>query len=284
MRQIFYNDSINQLIEKNGYAVIPFLKENTIEKLKRFYSQLPAANNRGTHVTMFNPSYEYRKTVDNGIKELCAAEAENLMNGYRTLYTNYMIKESGPEGDFPVHQDWTYVDENNFTSIALWIPLQDVNAENGALQVVKGSHKFITKLRGPYVHEPFQKISNLIQSSYSTSANLRAGEALVWDHRLIHFSLPNKTSNPRLAFTLIMVPRRAEIFHCFRHPDSPENKIEIYEVDTDFFMRYEISKPPTGVPLKKTVLQEISDFSQQDFIERYNCVNSYKPNEFYTTS
>ena len=274
MRQIFNNDSINQLIERNGYAVIPFLKENTIEKLKSFYKQLPATNSRGTHVTMFNPSDEYRKTVDNRIKELCAAEAENLMNGYRTLYTNYMIKEPGPEGDFPVHQDWTYVDENIFTSIALWIPLQDVNAENGALQVVKGSHKFITKLRGPYVHEPFQKISGLIKSSYSTGIELKAGEALAWDHRLIHFSNPNISSTPRLAFTLIMVPKKAEVFHYFGLQESRGIKMEKFRVDTNFYFKYKIGSRPIGVDLVETIEQPLEFFTSEKFTAIFTAINN----------
>lgn len=266
---VFKDERIQQEIKSKGYAVVRLVEDGVVQELMDFYSTLDNTAKKGTHVTMFNPSYEYRKKVDNKIKELCAATAEGLMNGYRVLYTNFMVKEPGMEGNFPLHQDWTYVDENQFSSYAFWIPLSDVNDTNGALHVVNGSHRFITALRGPYVHEPFSGISETIKEKYSTPVNLRAGEALIWDHRLIHFSKPNNTNTPRIAFTLIMVPNTAPIIHCFGVDRSETGQIEVYNVDTDFFMHYTISKRPTGVTLAKQVEQPRKDFDLEEFSKVY---------------
>ncbi len=270
MREIFKNHSVNQEIEKNGFAVVPFIDSKVIHELKEFYKSLPGSNALGTHVTMFNPSVEYRRKVNDKINELCGDTAVSLMNGYRVLYTNYMIKEPGKEGDFPVHQDWTYVDESKHTSIAFWIPLDEVDSENGALHVVKGSHKFISALRGPFVHEPFQKLSAEIKNQYSQPINLKAGEALAWDHRLIHFSLPNKTNQPRIAITLIMVPENTDVYHCFGIPESNGTVVEKFNVDTDFYMNYIIGKRPQRVKLLETFEQPAENFSKEQFEEAYN--------------
>ncbi|GIV34457.1 MAG: hypothetical protein KatS3mg031_1992 [Chitinophagales bacterium] len=270
MQNIFKDSSINQAIEKNGFAVIPFIDSRIAEELKRFYASLPAAQGAtGTHVTMFNPSSDYRRKVHEKISELCGSRATQLTHGYRVLYTNFMIKEPGPEGNFPVHQDWTYVDEKQYTSIAFWIPLHDVDARNGALHVVRGSHHFLTALRGPYVHEPFQHLSDVIKNHFSEPVNLKAGEALVWDHRLIHFSLPNLTSQPRLAFTLIMVPQQAPVCHCYGLPESQGTLIELYEVDTEFYMHYTIGQRPQGVKLLTTIKQPALSFTPQQFETTY---------------
>jgi hypothetical protein len=227
-----------------------------------FYNSLATPQKRGTHVTMFYPDYDYRKKVDTKIKELCASKVEEMMNNFRALYSNFMIKESGAEGDFPLHQDWTYVDEEKFSSYAFWIPLQNVNENNGALHVVRGSHRLLTRLRGPFVQEPFQQVSAAIKSKYSESINLKAGEALVWDHRLLHFSLPNISASPRLAFTLIAVPQKAPVFHYFGLQETGGTSIEKYLVDTDFYLHYTIGKRPEGVELLETKKQESVYFSE----------------------
>lgn len=260
----FNRAQINEAIAANGFAVVPFCTAEQVEELRAFYAQLPPQQMPGTHVTMFNPSYQYRKAVDEKLRSTCSNTVNELMNGYRVLYGNYMVKETGAAGDFPVHQDWTYVDEQKFASYAFWVPLQNVDETNGALQVVRGSHKIITALRGPYVHEPFKDISEPIKEKYAEPVRLKAGEALVWDHRLVHFSLPNVTATPRLAFTVIAVPEGAPVIHCFGLNETHGTLIEQYEVDTDFFLNYTIGSKPAGVPLLQMVTQPAVDFKEEE--------------------
>jgi ectoine hydroxylase-related dioxygenase (phytanoyl-CoA dioxygenase family) len=173
-----------------------------------------------------------------------------------------MVKEPGREGDFPVHQDWTYVDEEKYSSYAFWIPLNDVDESNGALHIVKGSHRFHNALRGPYVHEPFASLSEVIKDKYSEVVRLRAGEALVWDHRLIHFSKSNITPSTRLAFTLIMVPENAEVIHCYGRPESGGTIIDKLKADTEFYMKYKIGSSPDFAPLLETIVQPAVSFDE----------------------
>ncbi|HWB64697.1 MAG TPA: phytanoyl-CoA dioxygenase family protein [Chitinophagales bacterium] len=264
---IFINPGTEKQIQENGFAIIPFANAAELDELKQFYALLPAAPAKGTQVTMFNPSYNYRKMVDEKIKQVCAAKAAALFNNYEVLYTNFMVKEPGPEGDFPVHQDWTYVDETQHTSYALWIPTEDVDANNGALHVVKGSHKIITALRGPHVHEPFRNISAVLKEKYSFPVNLKAGEALVWDHRLVHFSNPNTSNKARVAFTLIMVPKGVEVMHCFGIHETNGTVVEKYRAGTEFYMQYNISQRPFFATLLETVEQPLVNFGEGELKE-----------------
>lgn len=273
MTGIFKNDEINRAISENGFAIVPFANEDTMQELYSFYKTLQNPDAKGTYVTMFNPSAAYRTAIDTKIKQLCGNTVTDLMNGYRVLYSNFMVKQPGPEGDFPVHQDWTYVDESKHTSIAFWIPLQDVDADNGALHVVKGSHKFITALRGPYVHEPFGGMSQLIKSEFAQAVKLKAGEALVWDHRLIHFSLPNVSAVPRMAFTLIAVPEQVQALHCYSIPNTGGTSVQKYAVDTNFYMNYSIGQEPRNVQLLETVYQPGTSFNAEEFKMLYDRAN-----------
>ena len=265
MRSDFKENYLNEIIEEQGFAIVPFATQEEIREIKAFYQTLPHIAAKGTYVTMFNPSAHYRKMVDDKIKDIFADRVNTFLKEYRALFANFMVKEIGKEGDFPVHQDWTYVDESRFSSYAFWVPMQDVNCENGALSVVPGSHKYRTALRGPGVYDPLSVLSEVIKSSYSRPMNLKAGEALIWDHRLIHFSRPNFSSMPRLAFTLIMVPENVDVFHCYGRNNQELDKIEIYAVHPDFYLDNIIGQPPMNVSLIKIVDQERLNFNISQF-------------------
>jgi|ERR1043165_434647 hypothetical protein len=262
----FRLEEVNKALANDGFAIVPFASKNEIAELSDYYRGLPEESLSGMQVTMFNPSYDYRKGVDEKIKEICSAKAMAMMKGYRVLYTNFMIKQPGKEGNFPVHQDWTYVDERFYLSYAFWIPLQSVNEENGALHVIKKSHRFNTGLRGPFVHEPFQHLAEIIKDNYSQPVVLNAGEALIWDHRLIHFSGPNFSRVPRIAITLIMVPDKADVFHCIAKQNEGFDLVEKFQVDTEFYLTYQIGKKTDELKLVETIKQERKDFTE-NYIE-----------------
>lgn len=246
-------------IKQQGYAVVPLLDADTIHKIAEKYQSMQHDKKAVTHVTMFNPDVAYRQQVDGFLKGLLHEKMRQLMPGYRILYANFMVKESSPEGFFPVHQDWTYVDEKKYKSYAFWIPLQNTDEYNGTLFMVPGSVQLSNGLRGPYVFEPFKALSEKIIEKYAVPVPLQAGQALVWDHRIVHFSKPNLSPDPRIVFTMIMVPENVPVWHCYAGnttPNSGTDYIEVYEVDTDFYMRYTIGQKPEGVPLIATREQE----------------------------
>ncbi len=51
----------------------------------------------------------------------------------------------------PIHQNWTFVDEDKFTSVSVWVPLCDVSRFNGTLEVVPKTHNTLTKYRSPSI-------------------------------------------------------------------------------------------------------------------------------------
>ena len=115
------------------------------------------------------------------------------------------------------------------------------------------------------MHDPFRKLSEVIKSKYSIPIELKAGEALVWDHRLIHFSRPNLSQYPRLAFTLIMVPEGVEVFHCFERNGLQSDHIEIYAVNTDLYFSNIIGQPPIGVKQIGRISQLRQNLSAEQF-------------------
>lgn len=237
MRKVFSNSTLDDTLAEKGWVKVSLLNETEVDSLIRFYKERESFQKQpGLHFSLASNNYGFRKEVNEAIAEVLSSKAEALFNNYRMLYANFMIKEPGAEGNFPLHQDWTYVNEEEFRSVAIWIALTDNNEQTGCLHVVEQSHLWGNAYRGPGLSWKFENVTESLRKNL-LPLPLKAGEALVWDHRLIHASNPNTAAYARLAATAILVPQEATAFH-FVKEFVPQESVCRYEVDTDFFLRY----------------------------------------------
>lgn len=242
-RKIFSDPHLQDAFEKDGYVRIPFLNEGEIADLKEFYNRYPSSFEKGFHPTMFNPDTEYRKRADQKIRSVTEPKLD-FLKGYYALYGNFMVKEPGEESRMKLHQDWTYVDETKAESLAIWFPLQDLDDTNGVLQVVPGSHRINNIIRGPGVFEPYHEVEEYLLENCLENVYLKAGEAILWDHRVLHCSPANLSSKRRISVTAILIPEGEEVHHYYQAPEHDHRQIEKFKVDNAFFMQYEIGERP----------------------------------------
>jgi hypothetical protein len=249
MQLRFKNTDFQKQIEHQGYVQFPFLSEVEVENLLSEYQTGITDEKAGFHCTMFSPNGDYRRSVDQLIKEAFVKSLTDKIEGAKMLYSNFMVKESGDGSDFFIHQDWTYVNEDKVSSWAIWVPLVDLTDNNGALHVVPGSHRMKNNFRGPGVADALDGLQDVIRNELGSPLKLKAGEAVVWDHRLVHYSPANLSPKSRVAATVILVPEGEQILHC--RAAGAELEVDVHEVDTDFYMNYEIDKGPVLPPIKR---------------------------------
>lgn len=115
----------------------------------------------------------------------------------------------------PWHQDEAYWQpELDYHAVGAWLPLHDVTVERGAMQFIPGSHKG-PLLPHDHVGDP---IGNLLvapdaDATAAVACPLPAGGATFHHHRTLHYTAPNTTDRPRLAYPMeFQLPprRRAE--------------------------------------------------------------------------
>ena len=139
-RDILQHASLQVQFERDGFVVVPWLDLAEIEYLRNKYAELKGDLSRGFHATMHSHLPEYRKAVSEAISEIFTPKADRMLKDYVQLVSNYTVKEPGPDSFFDFHLDWSMVDEKKHTSITIWCPLEDVNAQNGNLWMLKGSN------------------------------------------------------------------------------------------------------------------------------------------------
>ena len=100
------------------------------------------------------------------------------------------------------HQDNAYWQCAPATLVSCWLTLDDVSVDNGAMQVIPGSH------RQALEHEKSGSTSALldnaerVDSSQAVAIELPAGGAMLHHCQTFHYTAPNNTSRERRAFAI----------------------------------------------------------------------------------
>lgn len=249
-KSLLIDEYLNQELETNGFIVLPFLSQDIVDELIHFYQLTNKQKLTGFHATMFNPDLNYRYEVNRFIQSKLENSLSKIFSdNYSVLYSNFLVKESGEESNMKWHQDWSYVDETMEDSFAIWTPLVDLNEHNGVFTVAEKSHKLKNYVRGPGVEDAFISKA-FVSEKYSTKPlYLKAGEAVIWHHRLLHCSPSNNTSIPRISATCILTPKNARIVHFYKEISS--KFINEYTVNSDFYLNNNISECPKTLVNRK---------------------------------
>lgn len=237
MRRTFIDDEQQLHFEKFGYVVInQFLDIEEIEKLRAQYFSLENDLGVGFHATMHSADIEYRRKVSQIISEVFTSKANQYLLDYTPLVSNFTIKEPGKESFFDFHLDWNMVDETKCKSVTIWCALEDTNEQNGNLWILEKSHLLGNSYRcGPGLALYFENIKELKSKKFKKkSLPMKAGDVIIYDHKLFHGSPPNMSNKPRLAINQAMRPTDFKSIHYTS--DNSGNIIE-KEVDDDYYNR-----------------------------------------------
>jgi ectoine hydroxylase-related dioxygenase (phytanoyl-CoA dioxygenase family) len=253
---IFRDKKIQQQFELNGYVVVPFLNGTQVQELRDFFLENHPNIPDGFYSSSFNTDAGHKEKVNERIEAVLTESVAGHFNNIKKLGGCFLNKQPGAQSEMPIHQDWTVVDEPNFDSITVWIPLQDVNETNGAIQVIDGSHRFNNALRSPSMEDPFKNVQAELRKDLKLLP-MKAGEAFIFSQALLHASPPNLGNQPRIAVTYGLIDAKAQLM--FYHHNE-EGKTEQYFVDENFFQEYNTQigqRPKTGA------LQKTFDYKQQ---------------------
>ncbi|GAB3926744.1 protein involved in biosynthesis of mitomycin antibiotics/polyketide fumonisin [Microlunatus endophyticus] len=120
-----------------------------------------------------------------------------------------------------MHQDNTFLRAHPETCLAAWIAIDDVDAENGGLAVVPGSHE--TELVCPEPADLEQSFTDaevpIPEGMSKVQTIMKAGDVLFFHGSVVHGSLPN-TSTDRFRRSLIFhyIPASSVEIASFYHP------------------------------------------------------------------
>ncbi len=282
MVKIFKEEKLQQAFDLKGYVVVSFLLPEEVTQLRELYQNEYASAPQGFYSTSFNKDETVKARLMKGVEEIFDKKAQSVFSPFRKLGSCYLSKAPGPEGEMPIHQDWTVVDEPEFNSVTMWVPLCDVDEKNGAMQVVEGSHHFSKALRSPLLPNPFQNVQNEIRQDLK-AVSMRAGEALIFSQAILHASPPNLSNEPRLVVTYGLIPQEAQLLFYYK---GENGTVEKYHVPDDFFQQYNTnigSRPESGKKVEEFEFKEqlisVGEYRQMknDYLKKQQAMFKMKP-------
>jgi hypothetical protein len=238
MRQIFKDEEHNRLFEEDGYVLLKAFEPDVIKRIEEFYLANSEQNFKGWHHSLELHSPERKAKIGKFLARVYDEHLSRYFNDYRAISGTFVSKKSDSLSRVNPHQDWSFVDEAKYVSLNLWAPLCDTSAENGALGVFKGSHKLKRTIRGSNILQSLKMSPHALK--HITFFNMKVGEVIMYDHRLIHMSGANRSGGERTAISISVVPSDATPVHYVC--DSQASRILELEVDEEFFYNFHIDK------------------------------------------
>jgi ectoine hydroxylase-related dioxygenase (phytanoyl-CoA dioxygenase family) len=284
MRKIFYDENLEAKFQKDGFVKVDFLNDAAVEKLKlKFFELLPLSGGlihsddygikknqeMGADIdfTFIDKNIAFKEKVFEVIVETFMPLADQLLYHYKPIIANFIRKRS-EGGEVPLHQNWAFIDETIATSVSIWCPLVDMGSENGTLQFVPGSHKRFGKIRGPMIPWELEGIKDDIINNDLVYHDMKAGQAIILDDSILHYSSINKTSNLRLAIQLILIPNELPSIHYHMNPSEKINRVNVLEVNQEFYMHFNPWKQPENAKWIKSIKYKPFQMNYRDFKKR----------------
>lgn len=236
VRSIFKDEKLHHEFLKKGYVVIPgFFQPEMLESFDQWYSELPQANLEGFYTSLFTDDNTYKKQIKKQLETIQETVVDNILNDYKPLFVDYIVKTPTDNSIVPPHQDWTFVDEKEYTSLNIWWPLDDVTHENGALYILERGHNIPFTIRGTQIPSCFSEVDNL---NYDTLTYLpmKKGDVLIYDHKMVHASPPNTSGKLRMAMGIAALPKQARSVHFYYNNQT--GMVDKYEIDEEFYLNY----------------------------------------------
>ena len=215
-----------EFFHREGYlAVDAITTQEEVERLRVIYARLFAnrvgreegnqfdlagTDEEGKEATLpqiLAPSRYEPEMKDSLYMANAFAIARQLLGeGTQSMGDHAILKPPGIGAPTPWHQDEAYWDPGmQYTSLSVWMPLQEANLENGCMQFIPGSHRWEVKPHHSINHDP--KIHGLevdeLDDSNAVACPLPPGGATFHLSRTFHYTSPNRSDQPRRAYILV---------------------------------------------------------------------------------
>lgn len=280
MRQILRDNSQNALLSRRGYVRQRLLADDQIQELldnaRYFYPQedlMPSMDSSGNSYVLnsyTDDNTAYRQFAAEHLKNMLRPYVEKLLDGYRLISCGLFIKAPGA-GWLDLHYHPTVVDNPKHWVIDIWCPLIDTDLTNGTLCVVPESHKIFPQIIGHPSSGPLfcKDYTNIVRENFSLALPSRAGDAVIFENSLLHWSPINKSDTPRYALHFSCIPIEATAVHTHFDP-SETHKFDLYKATDDYFDQEfgRFLPRPSELSLLKTIPNLNRLYSLAEFEER----------------
>jgi hypothetical protein len=271
----FKKKNIQNEVARQGYSVQPLLSPDDIVQLKKdFFLLLEKLGE-----PLPDKHWTSGRVEDTTVRNFARVSIENILPERLKQYFDdsatdfiggiFVAKKPSSESELSAHQDSSHVDESKFPAAYAWVPLVDTTVHNGAMHILPGSHRWGNRFRSLNVPWLYDGLQPQI-FPHLKPIPMKAGEVLFFDSAAIHHSSSNLSTEIRPAINYFIKPKEALFLHHFIDEQTPKEKVEVYNVDIDFFYNCDFMQRPSCPPYTKLAdenrIKKISKEKMQNMI------------------
>lgn len=185
----------------NGFVVVELLDDGMVDRLLAAWEELsrsepPVFDPTGLAATVRHPGLDHR--ADAHIRAVIEPLLAEVMVDRTPFMSSFLVK-CPHSGELPAHIDWRLVDEPRQLTHGCWVPLTPAAADTGAFGVMPGSHLDVDFDRTPEQPGHDWAAERLAAGAPTELLGVEVGRAVIYDHRLVHFSSANDADHERIA-------------------------------------------------------------------------------------
>jgi hypothetical protein len=273
MRAAFLEERQEETLVREGGVIVDFLQPSELHAVQEGVRHLGfGVEGHGTfpvprsrlRISVTQGDAAKREEIFRELSPVFRRAVDRVLGSYALLRIGIFDKLPGG-AEVTVHQHSSLVDESAYRSLAAWVPLVDMSIERGTMYVIKGSHDFSHHVRSYNdYNRAFRGVSKRLLGRYGTPLLLRAGQAILFDDRLVHWSPRNRSSTVRTAIQLELIPDEAELTVYFRRDDRDLSR---FRLDRERYRRTPLNEDrPTDLEQIGTVHQPLVTFDDEQFL------------------
>lgn len=277
MKETFSDTTLQKQFEEQGYVVVKCPYNFNFEEIKNDVNYFkPSDNYKGNqdtkigrqsfHITFFDNDVLYKQQMYNYVQKLFFEFAKKTFVNHKCCQANVFLKLPNSGYVYP-HQNLTIVNENEYTSVSCWMPLQDTNSENGTICLIPKSHHYFQKYRNTTIYWPYVDFfKNGIGLNNFTPINVKQGEVLFMDDRIVHYTPINKSNHERWVLHSLWTPLNAQL----KFFDIKLNEVGEYNVTDDYWQYSQPGHFPDKKDLHQTIKYIDNNYTEEDLITLLN--------------
>jgi hypothetical protein len=235
---IMKNADIETKLKRDGYVVLDLLDNDVVNELKDEYNKLFQVTNTdiGRFTPMEHATPASKRHIHDFILNKIRTKLDFYFKDYQTPISSFFTKYAHSPGDLSWHQDASILLNTHLEPhYGIWCPLLDVTENNGAFCLVEKSHKFSHNVFLAGLHWPFSEYSETFDAIKKVT-EMKAGQMVLFDLRLIHHAVPNQSDEDRVVFCVRLTHIKSK-YYSFSSENAKEQSVCVYEENPDYYLR-----------------------------------------------
>lgn len=237
IERVFQDPEKHAEFQEKGYVIVDLLDAEALEEVRKVYEKWHPEPQPGFYTTTFNQAAEHRQSVSDDIRAVVQPRLEKVFENFKIYFCSFITKAPGPKSELILHQDMSLVDESKYNGINVWCPLVDLTETNGAIEILEGSHRLVPTYRGASLPDIYDGLEKEVKA-IMTPKYLKAGQAVIFDQSILHYSPPNLSDQVRPVINTFVAHKDARIVISYADREKHPGKVELIRQDEDFMMKY----------------------------------------------